>query len=209
MRDKLSEYIKGFYFITDFEYSNGKTNFETVEQMINAGAKVIQYREKNKTMSQKYQEALNIKNLCNQNDCIFIINDHVDLALAVDADGVHIGQGDLPVSVVREILGPDKIIGLSTHNQSDAVNSNLLDIDYVGVGPIFDTPKKSYAIGFEYLDYALENIKVPKVVIGGIKEKHLKALIERGCQTICMVSEITLKDDIPAYINKIKKELNW
>lgn len=209
MRSKLSEYIKGFYYITDLEYSNGKTNVETAKQMLDAGAKIIQYREKNKPMSEKYFEALEISRLCKQSDCIFIVNDLVDLALAVDADGIHIGQSDLPVDVVRKLMGPDKIIGLSTHNQTDADRANYQDIDYVGVGPIFDTPKKTYSVGFEYLEYTLKNIKVPKVVIGGIKERHLQDLIDRGCQTICMVSEITLKDDIPSYIEYLKNKLNW
>ncbi|MHB1455370.1 MAG: thiamine phosphate synthase, partial [Armatimonadota bacterium] len=161
------------YGITADEYSQGRGNTETVRLMIAAGIKVIQYREKDKSARQMYEECLVIRELTKNNNVTFIVNDHVDLAVMVEADGVHIGQDDLPAEKVRQLVGDKMIIGLSTHSPTQAQTAmGIADIiDYIGVGPIFVTNTKKDVcepVGLEYLDYVLNNVSLPFVAIGGI-----------------------------------------
>lgn len=130
------------YGITASEYSLGRTNIEVVRQMIAAGIKVIQYREKDKTLREKYSECLQIRDITRQAGVVLIVNDHVDLALMVGADGVHIGQDDLPPEQVRAMVGDKLIIGLSTHSPEQARAAVSYGVDYIGVGPIFHTQTK-------------------------------------------------------------------
>jgi len=144
----------GLYGITAENFSNGRSNYEVVTEMIKSGIKIVQYREKYKSLREKLEEAKILCELCKKNNVLFIVNDHVDIALMVDADGVHVGQEDMPVSEIRKILGANKIIGLSTHSVEDADKSLLQDVDYIGVGPIFPTTTKDrVAVGIEYMEY--------------------------------------------------------
>lgn len=196
----------GIYGITAEEYSLGRCNTEVVELMIAAGIKVIQYREKNKKMREKYQECLKIREITRKAGVIFIVNDHVDLALLVGADGVHIGQDDLPLEKVRELVGEDMIIGLSTHSpeQAQAAQSG---VDYIGVGPIFATRTKKdvcQPVGLGYLDYVVENIRLPFVAIGGIKEHNVAEVSRRGAGCIALVTEIVGSEDIAAKVRALR-----
>lgn len=110
----------GLYGITAENFSNGKSNVDVVKEMINAGIKIIQYREKYKSMKEKVLEAIEISKICKENDVLFIVNDHVDIAIITNADGIHVGQDDIPVSIIRKLIGNDKIIGLSTHSPEEA-----------------------------------------------------------------------------------------
>jgi thiamine-phosphate pyrophosphorylase len=198
------------YCITAEKYSKGRDNLEVIQEMIDAGVKIIQYREKNKKMLDKYQECIKIRKMTKDAGVTFIINDDIDLALVVDADGVHIGQEDLPIEEVRKLLGKDKIIGLSTHSPDEAQNAIKRGADYIGVGPIFKTYTKEDVcdpVGFEYLDYVVENINIPFVVIGGIKEHNVDIVKERGADCICMVTEIVGAGDIKQKIRDIKEKL--
>ena len=184
---------KGIYGITDSKSGKDKNIFQYVEEMLQGGIKVIQYREKYKPMGEKYQETLKLKKLIDKYNGIFIINDHVDLALLVDAHGVHLGQNDLPISQVRKLLGKNKIIGISTHSLEEGLKAQEDGADYIGVGPLFSTKTKDDVmdpIGLSYLEDALKKITIPKVAIGGIKEKHLELLKNLGVENLCLVSDI-------------------
>lgn len=199
----------GIYGITAEEYSLGRFNTEVVKLMIDAGIKVIQYREKNKKMREKYQECLKIREITRKADVIFIINDHVDLALLIGADGVHIGQDDLPPAKVRELVGQEMIIGLSTHSPEQAQEAQEVHsgVDYIGVGPIFATRTKKdvcHPVGLEYLDYVVENIRLPFVAIGGIKEHNIAEVSSRGASCIAMVTEIVGSEDIAAKVRALR-----
>lgn len=195
---------KGIYGITAENFSNGKSNYEVVEEMINSGVKIIQYREKNKTLREKLREAKKICELCKEKGVLFIVNDHVDIALMVDAHGVHVGQEDMPVEEIRKIIGANKIIGLSTHSREDAENALLKDIDYIGVGPIFPTTTKDRkAVGLDYLEFVENNINLPYIAIGGIKESNVKEIIKRGAKRIALVSEIVGAENIKEKIQRI------
>lgn len=208
MRNKI-EIPLGIYGITGENFANGKTNIECVEAMIKGGIKIIQYREKNKSMGKKLEEARVIREICRKNNVVFIVNDNIDLALLVDADGVHVGQDDLPPSEVRKLIGDNKIIGLSTHSPEQGKKAfENPDVDYIGVGPIFPTTTKDTApVGLEYLDYVVENLNIPFVAIGGIKEHNIDKIIERGVKRICLVSDIVGAPNIEEKVKFLRSKL--
>ncbi|MBM7582253.1 thiamine-phosphate pyrophosphorylase [Caldicoprobacter guelmensis] len=200
------------YCITAEEYSRGRTNIEVVAQMIEAGIKIIQYREKDKKLIDKYRECLQIREMTQKAGVTFIVNDHVDLALMVGADGVHIGQDDLPVEKVRELVGERMIIGVSTHSPEQAQKAVAGGADYIGVGPIYRTFTKKdvcQPVGLEYLEYVAQNIDIPFVAIGGIKEHNVLEVKRAGAKCIAMVTEIVGADDIKAKIESIRRRLTW
>ena len=198
------------YGITAEAMSNGRDNMTVVKAMLEAGIKFIQYREKEKTGLARYEECLKLKKLTAEYGATFIIDDFVDLAIAVDADGVHIGQDDLPVPAVRKLLGPDKIIGLSTHSPEQLEKANEIAdlIDYIGCGPVYatNTKKTAVPVGLEYVKYATEHAKMPFVAIGGIKEHNIHEVYNAGATTIAVVSDITSADDIVDKISKLAKK---
>ena len=158
-----------------------------------------------------YEECLAIRKLTKEAQVTFIINDRLDLALAVDADGLHIGQDDLPITIARKLLGKDKILGLSTHSPQEAhlaEDSNI--VDYIGVGPIFDTATKKDAgkgLGLDFLNYVSNNIKIPFVAIGGIKEHNVESVVKSGAKIVAIVSEIVGATDIKAKVQNIEAKM--
>lgn len=205
---KRMDIPKGLYGITGDEFSNGKSNYQCVKEMIEGGIKIVQYRAKNKNIREKIEEAKKIAKLCKENGIIFIINDDVDIAILVDADGVHVGQDDMKVEDVRKLLGDNKIIGLSTHSQEQGLRAySDENVDYIGVGPIFPTTTKDTpAVGVEYLEFAVKNLHLPFVAIGGIKVETIDTIISKGAQRVCMVSEIVGNDDISAFVEELQKK---
>ncbi len=217
--EKLSQSIydnklpEGIYCIVTEKYSNGKTNIEVAKEIVKTDVKIIQYREKNTDTSFKkmYEECKELRKITRDNGVKFIINDHIELAMMVDADGVHIGQDDYPPSEVRKIIGYDKMLGLSTHSPEQAEKSLTYDIDYIGVGPIYKTNTKVNVcdpVGYEYLEYVVKNINKDFVAIGGIKEHNIKEITSRGAKTICLVTEIIGSDNIQNKINNLYRIIN-
>lgn len=202
----------GLYGITAEKFSLGRDNVEVVRQMIEAGVKIIQYREKRPAKSYRdiLQECRAIRHLTLEAGVVFIVNDYVDIALLTEADGVHVGQDDLPVAEVRKLLGHDRIIGLSTHTPEQAREAVLMGADYIGVGPIFATATKDDVcapVGFDYLDYVVNNISLPFVAIGGIKRHNLGEVVRRGAQTVCLVTEIVGAADIGGRVAELRGAL--
>ncbi len=199
----------GIYAITCEKRSLGRKNLEVVKEMLEAKIEILQYREKeNKTIREKYLECKEIAKMTKDYGVLFIVNDHIDIAMAVDADGVHIGQNDLPVQEVRKLVGENKIIGLSTHSIEQAQKALKEDVDYIGVGPIFKTDTKNTSpVGLEYLEYVVKNIPLPFVAIGGIKEHNIEEVLSRGAKTVALVTEITESTDIKDKIKKLRKIL--
>lgn len=193
----------GIYGITGEKFAKGRSNIDCVRSMIHGGIKIIQYREKEKSMKEKMAEVIEIRELCRENDVTFIVNDHVDIAILVDADGVHVGQDDMDVSHVRRLIGENKIIGRSTHCLEHAKKAVLDGADYIGVGPIFKTTtKEKDPVGLGYLEEVVKNIDLPLVAIGGIKESNIEEVKRLGAASICLVSEIVGAENI---VEKIKK----
>jgi len=179
---------------------------ETAAEMLAAGARVIQYREKEKSKRQKYLDCLELRDMTLGHGALFIVNDDVDLALAVKADGAHLGQDDMPVEAARSILGAGAVIGVSTHSPAQAQEALRRGADYIGVGPLFPTSTKKdvcAAVGLEYLDYAARNVEVPFVAIGGIKLHNLEEVLRRGARCVALVTEITGAPDIKGRVGEV------
>jgi thiamine-phosphate pyrophosphorylase len=200
------------YCITASKLSLGRSNLDVVQQMLEANIKIIQYREKDFPMRQKYRECLDIRDMTARYNACFIINDDVHLALAVESDGIHVGQDDLPVEKVRDLVGDKMLIGLSTHSPEQAENAVKTGaVDYIGVGPLYQTSTKKDVqppVGLGYLDYAARRHQIPFVAIGGIKESNLTEVVKHGANCVCLVSEITGAPDIGARIRDLRKQFS-
>jgi thiamine-phosphate pyrophosphorylase len=198
------------YCLTAESLSCGRSNIKVVKEMIQAGIKIIQYREKEKPFGEKYRECIKIREMTQANDVTFIVNDHVDLALMTRADGVHIGQTDYPVEAVRDLTGDDFIIGVSTHAPEEAMRAQEGGADYIGVGPIYSTNTKKDVcdpVGHEYLEFAVNHITIPFVTIGGIKEHNVHDVVRLGATCVGIVSEITGANNIGEKIQAIRKKI--
>ncbi|GMO65301.1 MAG: thiamine phosphate synthase [Endomicrobiia bacterium] len=199
---------KGLYAVTAENFSNGKDNITVVKEMLDAGIKILQYRDKHKSKLEKLKQCETIRKLTLNYECFFIINDDIDIALAIQSDGIHLGQEDLPVSKVRKIVGHNIIIGVSSHSPKQAKSAVEYGADYIGVGPIYKTFTKENIVdpvGFEYLSFCMKNIEVPKVAIGGIKLSNLSEVCKHKPENICMVTEITSAQDIKLIIKKAQE----
>jgi len=195
------------YFITDPKLTK-KDIFEDANSTIRAGVKIIQYREKEKDTKYMIEEAAKIKEICKENNTLFLINDRVDIALAVDADGVHLGKEDMPYNIARNLLGEQRIIGLTVHNLEEAIEAENIGADYLGVSPIFETKTKPDAgkpSGLQLLIDLKENIKIPYVAIGGINEYNIKSVLDTGTRAVAIISAIITKDNVEEECKKFRK----
>ena len=198
------------YGITAEQFSLGRISVDVVGQMLEAGVKLVQYREKEKETGPKYNECREIRRLTREAGAVFIVNDHPDLALMVEADGVHLGQEDYPIEAVRELVGEEMIIGISTHAPEQAEEAIRRGADYIGVGPLFPTfTKKGVCkpVGIEYLDYAVKKVSIPFVAIGGIKTHNVEEVRRHGARCISIVTEIVGAPDIRRKIMEIRDVL--
>ena len=200
--------IKGYYFITDAGLSRAG-NLSDVEQSLKANVGVVQYRNKTSDTRAFYNEAIALRKLCT--NATFLINDRLDIALACNADGVHLGQSDLPYKIARKLLGPDKIIGLTVHSLDDAIEAEKMGADYIGVAPIFATTTKTDAgspLGIEGLKEICKHVKIPVVAIGGIDLSNVQAVINAGADSICAISAVITKQDVRAEVQKFQALFN-
>ena len=186
------------YPITDTAIS-GLSHAEQVKRLIAGGATLIQLREKQKAAGDWFPDALEAARLCRESGVTCIVNDRVDIALAIDADGVHLGQDDMPVAAARRLLGQDKIIGLSTHSIGQLEAALREPVDYLAIGPIFDTSTKSDpdpAIGIEMLSKAAKTSgMMPLVAIGGIKADNLASIISAGAASAAIIGALLSDPD--------------
>jgi len=196
--------MKGYYFITDAKTSRAG-NLNDVKNAVRANVEVVQYREKYKNTHQMYEEAVKLRAICK--DIKFLINDRVDIALAVDADGVHLGNDDLPFSVARKLLGKNRIIGVTAHNLKEAHRAEKLGADYLGVSPIFLTTTKPDAgkpAGLELIRQIKKNVSLPIVAIGGINLSNAKDVVNAGADSLCAISAVVSAADVKAEIEKFQ-----
>ena len=181
------------YLVTDSTLSLGRPIEWIVEEAVKGGATIVQLREKDCSTRDFLELAIKLREILHKYNVPLIINDRVDIALASDADGVHIGQSDMPYSVVRKILGSDKIIGLSVENMEQAHEAESLDVDYIAVSPVFSTNTKtdtSEAMGLEGVKKVASFSKHPIVGIGGMNKDTIKSVIEAGAKGVAIVSAI-------------------
>lgn len=186
------------YAVTDRSWLGEKTLCEQVEMALKGGATFVQLREKNLPKEAFLEEAAQIKELCRKYRVPFVINDNVEIAKKIDADGVHVGQDDMEAGNVRGILGPDKIIGVSAHNVEEALSAETHGADYLGVGAVFSTSSKPDAgkISHETVKAICEAVKIPVIGIGGISRENLLQLKGNGLCGVAVISAIFAQEDI-------------
>lgn len=186
------------YVITGENFHPGRDLLEVMEETILGGADIIQLRDKTGGKRDILRKAYALRELTAKHGVTFIVNDHIDVALAVEADGVHLGQGDLPLAEARKILGDDRIIGISTHRIEEARQAEADGADYIGVGPIFATQTKEGAVPVttDYVRQVVDEINIPFVAIGGIKLHNVDQVLAAGATRICAVSEIVGAQDV-------------
>jgi len=198
--------MKGYYFITDDALSKAG-NLSDVKNAMAADVSVIQYRNKNSSVQKMCFEASQIKELCSEKTKL-IINDRSDVALAVDVDGVHLGQNDLDYEIARKLLGEAKIIGVTVHTLEEAISAEKKGADYLGVSPIFETFTKEdagNAVGLELIKEIKNVCKVPIIAIGGITLKNAKSVVDAGADGICAISAVVTKENVKEEILKFQE----
>ena len=188
------------YAVTDRSWLNGETLYSQIEKSLKGGATFMQLREKDLDEESFLKEAVEIKELCKKYNVPFVINDNVDIALSMGADGVHVGQSDMEALDVRKKLGPDKIIGVSVQTVEQALLAEKHGADYLGVGAVFHTGTKLDAsdVSFETLKEICQAVSIPVVAIGGITKDNLMELKGSGIAGVAVVSAIFAQKDIEA-----------
>lgn len=191
--------LSGLYVILDPSVCAAQSLDGVFRQAAGAGATLFQYRNKTASMKEAYAEALPLRKLATELGVLFIVNDRCDLALAVDADGVHLGQTDLPYADARKVMGPDKIIGLSTHNIEQVKEAERLKPDYIGFGPIFKPGSKQDhdpVVGIEGLARIRSLTSLPVFAIGGIQLDQVGAVMRAGADGIAVISAVLNAPDV-------------
>ena len=200
------------YFICGTTTCLGKDLYTVVEDSLKGGITLFQFREKGKGAlegKEKLELALKLQNLCKKYNVPFIVNDDIELALEIDADGVHVGQDDLGVDEIRKLM-PNKIIGLSIGNEEELKQSKVEYVDYVGVGPVYVTQSKDDAggaIGYEGLELMRKLLpQMPLVAIGGIQTQHIKDIMKTNVDGVSIISAISYSDNIEKTVREMNEQ---
>lgn len=205
---KLSN--KKLYLVTNSDNFESENDFlDAVASALKGGVDILQLREKNMPAKKLIELGKKIKQLCLEYETTFIVNDRVDIAAVLDADGVHLGQDDLDVKSARDILGDKCLIGVSTHAPEQALKAVEDGADYIGIGPVFATPTKEgrIPVGLEYVRWISENIDLPAFAIGGINEENIDEVLEAGAKRVAVVRAIINAKSPQKAAEKFLKEL--
>ena len=207
-RQKITQ-LAGLYVIIDTQILDLKGVVGAASKAIRGGAKVIQLRDKQHGKSEVLTAALKLRNLCCKSNTLFIVNDYLDIALASEADGIHIGYDDLPLSVVRKELPVDKVVGLSTHTLIQAQQAEAEGADYIAVGSIFSSPTKVNAtvVGLKHLRQVRKAISIPIVAIGGINKENIGKVMAAGADAAAVISAVLPQKDIESATRQLVKEI--
>jgi thiamine-phosphate pyrophosphorylase len=195
---KISPIDWSLYLVTDSRQSRGRSNLEIIQAAVRGGATVVQLREKEMSSRAFYEEGLKIKKFLKHAGVAFLINDRVDMALALDADGVHLGKNDIPLPVARELLGSHKIIGMSVEHPNEVVTAERDGADYLGASPIYTTPTKpelETGLGLPGLREIRQRTKLPLIAIGGMNRQTTAEVIAAGANGVAVVSAIVAAND--------------
>jgi thiamine-phosphate pyrophosphorylase len=196
------------YVITDERLGCGRTHLQIAQDAIAGGAEVIQLRDKNASGKKLYETGLELRDLTRERNITFIVNDRIDLAVDLDAEGVHLGQSDIPADAARRLLGPHKILGVSAASLMEAVRAEANGADYLGVGPIFEARNTKADAGnprgLDLLRQIREKCHLPLIAIGGIKRQNVARVIQAGADGAAVISAIVSADDISDAANQIK-----
>ena len=197
------------YVITESSISRRRSNEEVVKEAIKGGAEIIQLREKERDKDKVKEEAIKLNKICKENNVLFIVNDYVDVALEIGADGVHLGQSDMNVAKARKICDDKLIIGLSTHSVGQAVKADSEDVDYITIGPIYKTRAKDFTVGHNIISQIIKKINTPLIAIGGINENNIDEVLNQGVKSVAVISSVAAADDVreaaKELVERIKK----
>ncbi|MFC1980406.1 thiamine phosphate synthase [Chloroflexota bacterium] len=196
-QDKVRQ-LPGLYVIIDTQTLKGRSPIEAASQAIYGGARTIQLRDKRSNMKELLPVAIQLKSLCAEHNVLYIINDYLDLALAIDADGLHLGQDDLPITIARKLMPIDKILGCSTTSVDEATAAQSDGADYIAVGSIYPTPSKETVtvVGPERLRQIRQAVTLPLVAIGGINHNNATEVMAAGADSVAFISAILHAEDI-------------
>lgn len=200
-----SDDIKGLYAIIDYTDCGA---VERARKILAGGCRLIQLRAKEAPTGRFLDTAHKVKDECSKSGALLIVNDRVDIAMACGADGVHLGQDDLPLPAARQLMGRKKIIGISTHNMDEAIAAEAGGADYIGFGPVFATSTKKdaeAAKGIDALRRICSKVAIPVVAIGGIKADGVRNIIDAGAMAVAMISELAMSGDIEKTTAQIMK----
>jgi len=208
-RDKI-EKLPGLYVILDRQFLAGRDELEIASQVIDGGATAIQLRDKKSEKGELLLLAQNLKELCSQAGVLFMVNDHLDLAVAVAADGLHVGQKDLPLPIVRRQLPIDTIIGCSVTTLSQAIRAQDGGADYIAVGSMFPTTtkKKAIIVGLDTFKELKRVVSVPLVAIGGINQHNIGEVVAAGANTVAVISAVLGQKDVRRAVQSLIAEMN-
>ena len=198
------------YLVTDRVLSRGRSNLEVIRAALRGGVTVVQLREKEAATKEFFQQGLRIRDYLRQQDIPLIINDRIDIALALEADGVHLGQDDMPVGIARRILGSDKIIGASVFTVDEAMAAEAMGADYLGLSPIFVSetkPELVAQVGLEGIAPIKKSVRIPVVGIGAMNQTNAYEAIKAGLDGVAVVSAICAQEDPAAAAEAIKTEV--
>ncbi|GAB4234382.1 MAG: thiamine phosphate synthase [Deltaproteobacteria bacterium] len=211
MTDRFSPRLWRLYVITDETVSRGRTHLQVAEAAILGGADAIQLRDKEAPGGKLYRVALQLRGLTREANIPLIVNDRVDIALAVDADGAHVGQGDLPASVARNLLGAGKILGVSAGSEEEAGRAEQDGADYLGVGPVFEArgtkPDAREPAGLDLIGRIRRRSRLPIVAIGGIDVENARSVREAGAGAAAVISAVAAAEDIARAAADLKRRL--
>lgn len=208
----MDNFDLSLYLVTDQSLSKGRSVEWIVEQAVLGGVTMVQLREKDTSTLDFLNKAVALKKLLTPYGIPLIINDRLDIALAADADGLHIGQSDMPYHIARQILGYDKIIGLSVETIAQAEEANLLDVDYIGLSPVFSTNTKTdinTPLGLEGIATIASFSCHPMVAIGGINVENTPSILKAGAHGVAVVSAIVSADDVKAATQQLKEVIQF
>jgi thiamine-phosphate pyrophosphorylase len=186
------------YLITDRHQTGGLRLIDVVEEALKGGVRAVQLREKDLSSRELYELAYDLRKLTTRYGARLIINDRVDVAMAVDADGVHLGLNSLPIHRVRRLIGNDRLIGLSCHNQVNAIMAQEKGADFITFGPVYYTPSKAQygkPVGVDKLEIVSHLLQIPVFALGGVKRENIHELVAAGATGIALVSAIIASDD--------------
>ena len=203
--------IGRLHLVTDTNIQSRYTHAELAELAIEGGVDTVQYRSKQNDFRQLMSEAGAVAEVCRQRGVLFLINDRVDLCLAVGADGVHLGRNDMPIEIARRLLGPSKIIGGTIRNRAQLLESVESGADYVGLGPVFATASKSVdhaPLGLETISEVAHETPIPVIAIAGISEVTITQVLETGVYGVAVIGAIAAAADVAAAAARLREAID-
>ena len=209
LRHDKAARLKGIYLVLDTTALKGRDEMEVAAAAIHGGVKTIQLRDKQRSKAVVLTAARKLRDLCAAKGVLFIVNDHLDIALAVSADGLHLGQDDLPPAEAHRILPVDMLIGCSTHSMAEAVRAQANDADYVAMGSIYPTTSKEKykLVGLETLRRTRSRVSVPLIAIGGINHTNVQEVMKAGADGVAVISAVLGADDVEKAARKLAAKM--